>query len=159
MNLTDLRPQYGRALLSREISESMLVYYIEVLTSEKAPYRRFRICHWNKQLILQDNLLTMVRKCYLFNYCSTIITLLKGMCFQKKDKKKTSMSPILSQWSHVYAHFFKQQYVWFCCREQGHLPPRLMGLRYETAIGRRRLFFHGTPTPTPCELSFTASIH
>lgn len=88
MNLTDLRPQYGRALLSREISESMLVYYIEVLTSEKAPYRPFRICQRNKQLILQDNLLTMVGKGYLFNYFSTVLTLLKGICFQKRGKKE-----------------------------------------------------------------------
>lgn len=128
MNLTDLRPQYGRALLSREISESMLVYYIEVLTSEKAPYRPFRICQRNKQLILQDNLLTMVGKGYLFNYFSTVLTLLKGICFQKRGKKerkkkhkkqkkpkqKPSMPPILSQWNHSYAHFFKQQHAWFC---------------------------------------------
>lgn len=91
----------------------MLVYYIEVLTSEKAPYRPFRICQRNKQLILQDNLLTVVGKCYLFNYFSTILILLKGIGFQKKGKK-TSMPPILSQWSHVYVYFFKQQHVWFC---------------------------------------------
>lgn len=86
MNLTDLRPQYGRALLSREISESMLVYYIEVLTSERAPYRPFRICQWNKQLILQDSLLTMARRCCLFNHFSTILTLSKNTCFQKREK-------------------------------------------------------------------------
>lgn len=59
MNLADLRPQYGRARLSREISESMLVYYIEVLTSARAPCRPFRICQWNKQLTLQDALLAL----------------------------------------------------------------------------------------------------
>lgn len=104
MNLTDLRPQYGRAVLSREISESMLVYYTEVLTSEKAPYRPFRICQWNKQLILRDSLPTMVRKGCLLNHFSTILTLLESVCFQKKDETDFH-APILQR-NHIYAHFF-----------------------------------------------------
>lgn len=135
MNLTDLRPQYGRALLSREISESMLVYYTEVPDFWKSPHRPFRIFQWNKQL-LRDSLPTMVRKCCLFNHFSTILTLLESVCFQKKEETNfhapqffccgTTSMPIFFRW-----------HVGSCHREQGmpcHLLPWLTSLLYYTAL-------------------------